>query len=123
MTTQKIDAKNKSLGRLAAEAAKILRGKNKVEFQPHLDNGDEVIIENTDKIRITGNKLKDKIYYHHSGYPGGLKEETLEKIMKRDSREVVRRAVYGMLPKNRLRDRLIKKLKLHKEKALEQSDK
>lgn len=109
-----IDAKNRILGRLAVEVANLLRGKNKPEFVPYLDKGDGVVIFNTDKIRVTGQKMEKKIYYHHSGYPGGIKQASLKKLMKQDSREVIRKAVYGMLPKNRLRDRIIKKLKLYK---------
>lgn len=109
-----IDAKQKILGRLAVEAANLLRGKHKPTFRPYLDEGDIVTVINTDKIRFSGRKMKQKIYYHHSGYPGGLQETSLEKLMEKDSRQVVRRAVYGMLPKNKLRDRIIKKLKLFK---------
>lgn len=114
MKKHTIDATNKILGRLAVEIANLLRGKNKSDFVPYLDKGDEVIVSNTDKIRVTGQKLKKKIYYRHSGYPGGLKETKLEQAMKQDSREVIRKAVYGMLPKNKLRDKIIKKLKLYK---------
>lgn len=114
MKKHTIDATNKILGRLAVEIANLLRGKNKSDFVPYLDRGDEVIVINTDKIRVTGQKLKKKIYYRHSGYPGGLKETKLEQALKQDSREVIRKAVYGMLPKNKLRDKIIKKLKLYK---------
>jgi large subunit ribosomal protein L13 len=114
MAKHTIDATNKILGRLAVEIANLLRGKNKPSFVPYLDMGDEVIVINTDKIKVTGRKLKQKIYYRHSGYPGGLRATKLEEALKKDSREVVRRAVYGMLPKNKLRDKMIKKLKLYK---------
>lgn len=114
MKTHKIDAKNRILGRLAVEVAVLLRGKHKADFVPYLDKGDKVIIFNTDKIKLSGKKIKQKIYYHHSGYPGGVKKQKVEDLMERDSREVVRRAVYGMLPKNKLRDKMIKKLELHK---------
>lgn len=114
MTAHKIDANNKILGRLAVEVANLLRGKNKTNFVPYLDQGDQVIITNTDKIKVTGRKMKDKIYYRHSGYPGGIKEITLGEAIKKDSREVIRKAVYGMLPKNKLRNKVIKKLKLFK---------
>ncbi len=114
MKKHTIDATNKILGRLAVEIANLLRGKNKSDFVPYLDKGDEVIVINTDKIRVTGQKLKKKIYYRHSGYPGGLKETKLEQALEQDSREVIRKAVYGMLPKNKLRDKIIKKLKLYK---------
>ncbi len=109
-----IDATNKILGRLAVEAANLLRGKNKSSFVPYLDTGDEVIIINTDKIKVTGQKLKQKIYYRHSGYPGGIKSIELERALEKDSCEVIRKAIYGMLPKNKLRDKFINKLKLYK---------
>ena len=114
MKTHTLDAKNKILGRFAVEIANLLRGKGKPTFVPYMDNGDRVIVENTNKIRVTGQKMKQKIYYHHSGYPGGLTEMRLDQAMKKDSREVIRKAVYGMLPKNKLRDKMINKLKLHK---------
>lgn len=114
MPEHNIDATNRILGRLAAEIANLLRGKNKANFVPYLDMGDQVTVTNTDKIKVTGKKMKDKIYYHHSGYPGGIKETRLEEALEKDSREVVRKAVYGMLPKNKLRDKMINKLKLYK---------
>jgi len=114
MKTHTIDAENKILGRIAVEAAVLLRGKNKPEFQRYLDKGDSVVIINTDKMKVSGKKMKDKIYYRHSGWPGGLKSETLEKVFEKDSRQVLRRAIYGMLPKNKLRDRMIKRLELRK---------
>lgn len=114
MTKHTIDASGKILGRLAVEAAVLLRGKNKPDFTPRLDAGHEVTVINTDKIRVTGRKLKQKIYYQHSGYPGGIRARRLEEMLEKDSREVVRQAVYGMLPKNKLRDRMIKRLKLYK---------
>ncbi len=114
----KIDAKNKVLGRLAVEVANLLRGKGKPEFMPHnIDAGDPVTVYNTDKVKLTGKKEDQKKYYHHSGYPGGIKEVPFKKAMQKDSREVVRKAVYGMLPKNKLRDRIIKNLKLFKEEV------
>lgn len=109
-----IDAENKVLGRVAVEAANLLRGKGKVEFVPYKDCGDQVEITNTDKVKVTGRKFKQKTYIRHSGYPGAIKERTFEEQMARDSREVVRQAVYGMLPKNKLRDKLMRKLKLYK---------
>ena len=111
----KIDAKNQILGRLAVQVANLLRGKNKPEFVPYMEIGDEVLVYNTDKIRLTGKKEDQKIYYHHSGYPGGIKEVPFKMAMEKDSREVIKKAVYGMLPKNKLRDKIIKKLKLQKE--------
>ena len=115
MKTHAIDAKNQVLGRLAVKVANLLRGKDKPDFVPYKDCGDRVEIINTDKIKVTGKKLKQKIYYSHSGYPGGIKEKTLEEKLAEDSRQVVRKAIYGMLPKNKLRDKLIKKLTLYKE--------
>jgi len=109
-----IDANNKILGRLAVEIANLLRGKSKPNFAPYLDIEDQVIIYNTDKIKVTGRKLKQKLYWRHTGYPGGIKKQTLAELMKKDSREVVRKAVYGMLPKNKLRAKMIKRLKLYK---------
>jgi large subunit ribosomal protein L13 len=107
----KIDATGKVLGRLATEIANLLRGKHKVEFVLHLDMGDIVEVSNYDKIKVTGNKMEDKIYYRHSGYPGGLKETTLKEKMEKDPIFPLRNAVYHMLPKNKLRDKMIKRLK------------
>jgi len=118
MTKHTIDATNKILGRLAVEVANLLRGKGKTDFVPYLDKGDHVTITNTDRIKVTGQKMKKKIYYHHSGYPGGIKEINLERLMEKDSRQVVRKAIYGMLPKNKLRDKVIKKLTLYKGEEL-----
>ncbi|MFH1938033.1 MAG: 50S ribosomal protein L13 [Patescibacteria group bacterium] len=118
MIKHTIDATDKILGRLAVEIANLLRGKHKSDFVPYLNKGDDVIVINTDKIRVTGQKLKKKIYYHHSGYPGGIKQINLEEFLKKDSREVIRKAVYGMLPKNKLRDKVIKKLKLYKKEEV-----
>ena len=110
----KIDAQGKILGRIAIEAANALRGKDTPKFLPYINPGRKVVIFNTNGLSLTTKKLENKIYYRHSGYPGGIKEEPLARVMKRDSRIVVRRAVYGMLPKNRLRDRLITNLILYK---------
>ena len=109
--THTIDATGKPLGRLAVEIAILLRGKHKPDFQPHKDMGDIVVVENVDKIKITGKKLKEKIYYHHSGYPGGLKQIPMETLFKKDPAQVLKRAVWGMLPKNKLRRKMIKRLK------------
>ncbi len=114
MTKHTIDASDQILGRLAVKAANLLRGKDKPSYLPYLDKGDNVIITNTDKIKVSGKKLKNKIYFRYSGYPGGLKETRLEDALEKDSREVVRKAIYGMLPKNKLRDKMIKKLRLYK---------
>ena len=106
-----IDAKGKILGRLASQIAILLRGKHKRDFDPSKDMGDVVIVKNVDKMKFTGKKLKKKKYYWHSGYPGGLKERTLEEMFKKDPKWVLREAVLGMLPKNRLRKKMIKRLK------------
>jgi len=109
-----VDAKGKVLGRLATKVATFLRGKHKVNFTPNFDMGDFVTIVNVQDIRITGDKKKKKIYFRHSGYPGGLKSETLEKLLERDSREVIKRAIYGMLPDNKLRKKQLRRLKIYK---------
>lgn len=109
-----IDAKGKILGRLAVEVAVLLRAKNTATFLPRITPVDIVKVANTDLMKFTGKKLKQKMYRHHTSYPGGLREESLEKLFKRDSREVLKKAVYGMLPKNRTRDKVIKNLKLSK---------
>lgn len=110
-----IDADDKILGRLAAEAAVILRGKNKVDFVPNIDNGDAVIVINSDKIRISGNKTKSKIYHRFSGYPSGIKSAAFSDRLKKNSREIIKEAVSGMLPKNKLRKLMIKKLFVYKD--------
>ncbi|MBU1102420.1 50S ribosomal protein L13 [Patescibacteria group bacterium] len=109
-----IDASRKILGRLASEVAVLLRGKQKPGFLPYIQPKDEVIVLNTDKISVTGKKMEQKKYIHHTGYPGGLREKTLEEFFASDSRLVLREAVYGMLPKNRTRDKIIKNLKMYK---------
>ena len=109
--THTIDATNKILGRLATQIAVLLRGKQKPDFVPYKDVGDFVIIKNVDKIKFTGKKMEQKKYYHHSGYLGGLKEVPLKKLFQADPAEVLRRAVWGMLPKNKLRAEQIKKLR------------
>ena len=109
-----IDASGKILGRLAVEIANVLRGKNKPGFLRHKDTGESVVVFNTDKIKVTGKKMTQKKYNNYSGYPGGLKSRRLEEMMERDSRKVVWNAVFGMMPKNRLSNKIIKKLKLYK---------
>lgn len=99
-----LDANGKILGRLATEVAALLRGKGKVTFEMHVDGGDFVTVINAQEVAVTGNKMEDKIYYRHSGFPGGLKEEQLKDVMGTKPEQVIIRAVYGMLPKNRLRD-------------------
>lgn len=108
-----VDAEGKTLGRFASEIAKILRGKNKPIFTPHVDTGDYVVVINADKIRVTGDKLDSKIYRRHSGYVSGLKETTLRVLMATKPTEAVYRAVKGMLPKNVLGRQTIKKLKVY----------
>jgi large subunit ribosomal protein L13 len=108
-----VDAENKVLGRLASELAKILRGKNRPDFTPHVDTGDYVIVINADKVTLTGNKWKDKVYYRHSGYPGGIKSITAENLRAKRPEDLIRFAVKGMLPKNRLGRKLFKKLKVY----------
>ncbi len=113
-TQQNIDASGKILGRLAGEIAMTLQGKTTADFDPARLSNNKIIVYNTDHIRVTGKKPLQKLYRHHSGYPGGLKEESLERMMARDSRVALRHAVAGMLPKNRLRARMLKNLALHK---------
>lgn len=108
-----IDAKDAVLGRLATRIATRLRGKDKPVFTPNVDTGDFVIVVNAEKIRLTGNKLEDKIYYHHSGYPGGIKAETAKERLSKKPEEIIRSAVWGMLPKSRLGRAMLKKLKVY----------
>ena len=108
-----LDASEHVLGRLATEAARLIRGKHKPEFTPHLDTGDFVIVINAEKVKVTGRKLDDKTYYRHSGRPGSLKSETLKERMQSNPEGVIRDAVWGMLPKGRLGRRLITKLKVY----------
>lgn len=109
-----VDAKDLILGRLAVKVANYLRGKNKTVFTPNVDTGDFVVVVNAEKIKVTGNKLEDKIYYHHTGYPGGIKAEPLKKRLDTKPEQVIIDAVWGMLPKNRLGRMMIKKLKVYK---------
>lgn len=108
-----VDANGQTLGRLASNIAQRLRGKHKPEFAPHMDNGDFIVVVNCEKIHVTGNKMQKKIYYSHSGWVGGLKQITLEKKMAAKPDEVLRHAVRGMLPKNRLGRVMLKKLKIY----------
>ena len=108
--THTVDATNKILGRLATEIAVLLRGKHKPDFYPNKDMGDFVIVKNFDKIKFTGKKFEQKIYYHHTGYLGGLKKTPLKKLFEKNPAEVLKKAVFGMLPKNKLRARQIKRL-------------
>lgn len=108
-----VDATDLPLGRLASEVAQILRGKHKPTFTPHIDTGDHVIVVNAEKIAITSDKSVQKIYYRHSGFPGGLKEETFEELMSRKPERIIERAVRGMIPKNRLGRQIGSKLKVY----------
>jgi large subunit ribosomal protein L13 len=108
-----VDATGQTLGRLATRIADTLRGKNKPEYTPHCDTGDFVIVVNAERISVTGNKLQEKRYYRHSGYPGGLRSRTLEEMLERRPEEVIRKAVKGMLPRNRLGRAQLTKLKVY----------
>ena len=108
-----VDAADKTLGRMAAEVAKILRGKHKPTFTPHMDTGDHVIVINAEKVKVTGKKLDQKVYYHHSDYVGGMKETTLREMMAKKPEQVIELAVKGMLPKGPLGRQMIKKLHVY----------
>jgi large subunit ribosomal protein L13 len=109
-----VDANDQTLGRLATRIATLLEGKHKPIYSPHIDTGDHVVVLNAGKVRVTGNKLVQKHYYRHSGYPGGLREESLEALLARKPELVIERAVKGMLPQNRLGRAMIKKLKVYR---------
>ncbi len=108
-----VDANGQTLGRLATQIADALRGKTKPEYTPHCDTGDFVVVVNAEKIAVTGNKRADKKYYRHTGYPGGIKERTLNDMLERRPEEVIRKAVKGMLPRNRLARKQLTKLKVY----------
>ena len=108
-----VDAKDKILGRLASEVATKLMGKHKVEYVPYLDNGDIVVVTNAKEVKVTGRKATDKVYYRHSGFPGGFKSETFDKLIDRRPTEVIKHAVKGMLPKSKLGKQMIKKLHIY----------
>jgi large subunit ribosomal protein L13 len=108
-----VDAEGRTLGRLATEIAKILRGKNKPQYTPHVDVGDFVVVVNAEKVVVTGRKAEQKVYRRYSGYPGGLKETSYARMMERRPEEILRRAVYGMMPKTRLARRQMVKLKIY----------
>jgi len=108
-----VDAQDAVLGRLATQVANILRGKNKAVFTPSVDTGDFVIVVNAEKIALTGRKLSDKVYYSHSGFPGGLKEISAGKLLEKKPEDVIKKAVKGMLPKNKLARHMLKKLKVY----------
>lgn len=109
-----VDATGKTLGRLATEIARRLRGKHKPEFAPHLDCGDFIVVVNAEQVSVTGRKLEQKKYYWHTGYPGGIKSRNLEQMLANKPEEVILKAVKGMLPKNRLGRKLLKKLKVYR---------
>lgn len=108
-----VDASNKTLGRLAAQIAHRLRGKHKAEYTPHVDTGDYIVVTNVEAIKVTGRKFKDKIYYSHTGFPGGIKEISFEKLQAKHPERVLERAVKGMLPKNSLGREMYRKLKIY----------
>jgi large subunit ribosomal protein L13 len=108
-----VDAEGKTLGRLATQIADTLRGKRKPEYTPHVDTGDFVVVVNAEKVRVTGDKRNAKLYHRHSGYPGGLRTRTLGEMLERRPEEVIRLAVRGMLPRNRLARQQLRKLKVY----------
>jgi len=109
-----IDAENKILGRVASDISTLLLGKNKPTYTPNMNVGDKVVVINAEKVAVSGNKMKNKVYYRVTGYPGGIKSETLEKLLSRRPTEAVRRAVHGMLPKNKLRKERMNNLFIYK---------
>ena len=108
-----VDAEDKVLGRLAVKIASILSGKNKAQYSPNADLGDFVVVVNAEKVKVTGNKSSQKNYYHHTGYPGGLKTKSFEKMQEDSPEKIIEKAVKGMLPKNKLANQIIKKLKVY----------
>jgi len=108
-----IDANGKTLGRVATEVARILRGKHKAIYTPHVDTGDHVIVINAAKVKVTGKKYTDKLYYRHTGYPGGIKVTNFADLLRRKPQQVIEKAVWGMLPHNRLGRRVFKKLRVY----------
>ena len=108
-----VDAEDKVLGRLAVKIATILSGKDKAQYSPNADLGDFVVVVNAEKVKVTGNKFSQKNYYHHTGYPGGLKTKSFEKMQEDSPEKIIEKAVKGMLPKNKLANQIIKKLKVY----------
>ena len=108
-----VDAENKTLGRLSTEIARRLRGKHKPEYTPHVDTGDYIVVINAEKVHVSGNKRTDKIYHHHTGFPGGLKSISFDKLIERAPERVIETAVKGMLPKNPLGRAMYKKMKVY----------
>ncbi|MFH1601975.1 MAG: 50S ribosomal protein L13 [Candidatus Shapirobacteria bacterium] len=110
-----LDAKGEILGRFASQVALLLMGKHRTSFSYHLDQGDNVVVINASRIRVTGNKLKDKLYQHYTGYPGGIKEISLKDLKEKNPKMVIEKAVWGMLPKNKLRKKRMTRLKVYKD--------
>jgi len=108
-----VDASNKVLGRMATEIANRLRGKHKAEYTPHVDTGDYIVVVNAEKVKVTGNKARDKMYYHYTGYPGGIKSITFEKLLDKAPEKAIEVAVKGMMPKNKLSRAMLSKLKVY----------
>lgn len=108
-----VDAADKTLGRLSTEIANRLRGKHKPEFTPHVDTGDYIVVVNADKVKVTGNKSTDKLYHHHTGYPGGIKSITFDKLIDKAPERIIEKAVKGMMPKNKLSKAMMSKLKIY----------
>ena len=108
-----VDATDKTLGRLSTEIANRLRGKHKAEFTPHVDTGDYIVVVNAEKIRVTGNKTTDKMYYHHTGFPGGIKSINFEDLIEKAPERILQSAVKGMMPKNKLSNAMLGKLKVY----------
>ena len=108
-----VDATDKTLGRMATEIANRLRGKHKAEFTPHVDTGDYIVVVNAEKVRVTGNKTTDKMYYHHTGFPGGIKSISFDKLIDKAPELIIQKAVKGMMPKNKLSYSMLAKLKVY----------
>lgn len=108
-----VDASDKVLGRMATEIANRLRGKHKAEYTPHVDTGDYIVVVNAEKVKVTGNKARDKMYYHYTGYPGGIKSITFEKLLDKAPEKAIEVAVKGMMPKNKLSRAMLSKLKVY----------
>ena len=108
-----VDATDKTLGRLSTEIANRLRGKHKAEFTPHVDTGDYIVVVNAEKVKVTGNKATDKLYHHHTGYPGGIKSITFDKLIDKAPERIIEKAVKGMMPKNKLSRAMLAKLKIY----------
>ncbi|MCH7741065.1 MAG: 50S ribosomal protein L13 [Proteobacteria bacterium] len=108
-----VDATDKTLGRMSTQIAIRLRGKHKAEYTPHVDTGDYIVVVNAEKVKVTGNKARDKTYYHHTGFPGGIKSITFEKLIEKAPERVIQMAVKGMMPKNKLSRSMLSKLKVY----------